>query len=149
MNTINAESFLNRAKKEGFSSITMAKIQKLISEEVSVPRSLSCTTLNGKGVCLVEVEKIAYIHSAQKFLFVNLVDGRELLLHQKYPSLSHLEQVLEPAMFKKASRNYLVSLNNATKFSGSDGVLDIHYQDCVITCSRRRSKEIKEALPAL
>jgi len=103
----------------------------------------------GEHLKTIETEHILYFYSQEKTTFCHTRDGRSHILDQ---TLDQVEQVVDPAVFFRVNRKYLVSAASITdiiSYTNSRLRLDIRgSQDRDIIVARERVQDFKTWLDA-
>jgi len=103
----------------------------------------------GEHLKTIEIENILYFYSQEKTTFCHTPDGRSHILDQ---TLDQVEEAVDPAVFFRVNRKYLVSTASITdiiSYTNSRLRLDIRgSQDRDIIVARERVQDFKAWLDA-
>jgi DNA-binding LytR/AlgR family response regulator len=105
-------SFLHKEKKE-----TMSSANKLLAVKVN------------SGVELLEQKDIAYINSEGKFSIIKTISGKNKKI-QTNESLKSLEIKLDPDMFIRTHRSFVINLNHISRIEPSGQTNLIYFKSC-------------------
>jgi DNA-binding LytR/AlgR family response regulator len=96
---------------------------------------------------VVEIQDVLYFYSLQKGTYLKLNDGKDYLLDN---SLEQVEELIDPSVFFRINRKYLVSLKSITDvISYSNSRLKLKVQNPIddeFLVAREKVKDFKEWL---
>lgn len=135
---------LNQSRNTAFSPKILEEIVSSLKRKTYKDRFLVKV---GTHLRVVEVQDVLYFYSLQKGTYLKLNDGKDYVLDQ---SIEQLEMLVDPAVFFRINRKYLVSLKcikDVITYSNSRLKLKVQQPvDDEFLVAREKVKEFKDWL---
>ena len=135
---------LNQSRNTAFSPKILEEIVSSLKRKTYKDRFLVKV---GTHLRVVEVQDLLYFYSLQKGTYLKLNDGKDYVLDQ---SIEQLEMLVDPAVFFRINRKYLVSLKcikDVITYSNSRLKLKVQQPvDDEFLVAREKVKEFKDWL---
>jgi two-component system, LytTR family, response regulator len=106
---------------------------KTFPEKIALPHQ--------DGVIFVELKQVLYCESDNNYTRFHLTNGHKYLVSK---TLLDIQETLEERNFLRISRQYVVNLDQITKFVKGDGSYVVMSDGCTITVARTQKNKLVE-----
>jgi len=92
---------------------------------------------------ILNKEEIVFCQADSNYSYVHTIDNRKITTSK---SLNSIEELLDPAIFTRVHRSYVVNLNHIKQFSTADGYEILLKNGTKLPVSRRKKDQLLEKL---